>query len=292
MVVILLLSKDGTTRIRTPEQVELQYVLAGIGSRCIAQLIDMSILVGFFTLLGLSLYLWDWLHWLGQAKSYAIATGIVVCFFVFWGYFIVLEYFLSGQTIGKLAAHIRVIRDNGRPINFYASVIRNILRLIDFLPSGYLVAIITAIVTNREQRIGDLAAGTIVVVDKPLVSLGLDKLADDDVATSTAGEYVAVHRKTGVTLIVPANLASEWQESIQTFAKRQKGMSKLVRLQIARKLLSDLSMRPGVQVTTQSGESSDNSALERCDLIDGTVATQILFTIAKSLQKQARRKTS
>ena len=99
----------------------------------------------------------------GAGSNAAAAIYAVLAFLVFWGYDVCFEVLASGRTPGKRWNGIRVIRSGGQPIGFLASAIRNLLRVVDFLPSVYLVGIISIFVTSKNQRLGDVVAGTVVV---------------------------------------------------------------------------------------------------------------------------------
>lgn len=157
---------ENDIQVRTPEQVRLKLHLAGIGSRAVAQLLDLLILAVVYILFTISQFLWQWLDVFGRATSYLVGASAVISFLIFWGYFIALETALSGQTIGKRVMKIRTVQRDGRPITFYSATIRNLLRIIDFLPLGYLFGLIVALIDKQERRIGDFAAGTVVVRDR------------------------------------------------------------------------------------------------------------------------------
>ena len=154
--------------IPTPEGVDVDLSLAGIGSRFIAALIDTAIkviaLVGFFIFLfgGTSLLGGGDLTSLGSAAFY------IVAFLILFAYDVFFETLSSGRTPGKRWTGLRVVRMGGRPVGFVASAIRNMVRIVDFLPSLYLIGIIAAISTKMNQRLGDLAAGTVVVRERPV----------------------------------------------------------------------------------------------------------------------------
>jgi hypothetical protein len=95
----------------------------------------------------------------------ATATIVIMLavFIVIWGYYIICEMVTGGASPGKRALGLRVIRDNGLPINFTNSLLRNLVRIVDFLPWCYGVGLVTMFVSGRSQRLGDLAAGTLVV---------------------------------------------------------------------------------------------------------------------------------
>jgi hypothetical protein len=88
-------------------------------------------------------------------------------FLLYWGYFTLFEAFWNGRTPGKRAVRIRVIQRSGRPIGFFESMARNLVRCIDQIPLIYAVGVIAIFATRQHQRLGDLAAGTLVVRDRP-----------------------------------------------------------------------------------------------------------------------------
>ena len=85
-----------------------------------------------------------------------------------FGYFAMFEAFWNGQTPGKRWTHLRVIKDSGRPINAYDAILRNLLRIVDNLPTLYAIGIVTMLISKENKRVGDYAAGTVVVHEKPL----------------------------------------------------------------------------------------------------------------------------
>jgi len=157
-----LLHMNEQVSVETPEQIDINFQQAGIGSRFYAALIDTALL----TLISLAGYyvnrqfiseLGDLVgNWLG-------ALGGIVVFALFWGYYIAFEVTTSGQTFGKLALGLRVIKEGGYPIGFADSAIRNLVRIVDFLPFFYGVGLICMLISKKWQRLGDLAAGTLVI---------------------------------------------------------------------------------------------------------------------------------
>jgi uncharacterized RDD family membrane protein YckC len=143
----------------TPEGITLALPLAGVGSRFIAALIDTSI--QFAALLGLSL-----LRAGLPDNGVVSAVFIVVAFVLFTGYDISFETLASGRTPGKRVTGLRVVTAAGAPVRFTTSAIRNVLRVVDILPGTYLIGIVTIVLTTRNQRLGDLAAGTLVVRER------------------------------------------------------------------------------------------------------------------------------
>jgi uncharacterized RDD family membrane protein YckC len=150
---------DDRVTIATPEGLTIDLVLAGLGSRFIARLLDSLIqAVIIFAL---------WVGIFGtHAPGSVRAVAIVITFLVTFAYDVPFEVLNQGRTPGKLAAGIRVVGIDGEPVRFLSSAIRNILRLVDFLPALYLVGASSIVATSRDQRLGDLAAGTIVTRDR------------------------------------------------------------------------------------------------------------------------------
>ena len=142
--------------IATPEGVDLDLVVAGLGSRFMAYVVDLALQL--LAILALTFGTAA----LGEAGPAIFAVG---AFIVFFGYHVAFETLASGRTPGKMLTHLRVVRDDGTPEGFVASVVRNVVRLIDLLPAAYTVGVIAVLATERHQRLGDLAAGTIVVRD-------------------------------------------------------------------------------------------------------------------------------
>lgn len=147
---------------------ELEFAVAGIGSRFVAVLLDHLIQFGvLLVLLFASAFLFGALaNRISILGKWSIAIYIALDFLVVWGYFTLFEAFWNGQTIGKHVMKLRVIKDSGRQITFFEALSRNLIRFVDYLPALYLVGVITMLCTKRHQRLGDLTAGTIVVHER------------------------------------------------------------------------------------------------------------------------------
>ncbi|WP_439623964.1 RDD family protein [Gemmata sp.] len=158
------------TRIETPEQVGLDMELAGLGSRFLAQLVDS--LWKVLVTAGLALVGFVALGLLGLESVFkdlagAVLAAVVALVYAVWlAYGVVFELRGNGQTPGKRAAGIRVVRANGAPVDFQAVCVRNLLAAADFLPVGYLLGAVLVLLTEKRQRLGDVAAGTIVVRER------------------------------------------------------------------------------------------------------------------------------
>ena len=119
-------------------------------------------------------------------KSIALAIVIVAVFSIFFGYFIAFEALWHGQTPGKKLLGIRVVRDGGYPIDFGASLIRNLIRVGEATLGYYLFSMVSALLSNENKRLGDLAAGTIVVRDARLAAPQFTSRAAEPVYSPTA----------------------------------------------------------------------------------------------------------
>jgi uncharacterized RDD family membrane protein YckC len=187
--------------IPTPEGVELELVLAGVGSRLVATLVD------FLAKAGILLALWIIAGAVegDGGGGFLAAVTIVGSFLVWSGYDVAFETLASGRTPGKRAAGLRVVRLGGEPVGFMASAVRNLLRLIDMQPGIlYAVGAVTILFSRRNQRLGDLAAGTLVVRERraplptprpPVTDFAVaDRYAAWDVSSVTSFELVTVRR--------------------------------------------------------------------------------------------------
>ncbi|GGA57757.1 membrane protein [Kroppenstedtia guangzhouensis] len=152
--------------ITTPEYVKLEFETAGLGSRTLSLLIDWMILgVVQFILIFFGILFFAASATLGNPfwTSVTIGVFLVLLFFIPLCYYVLTEYFMNGQTIGKRAVGLRVVTDRGTAPGFLAIFLRNLLRVVDGLPFFYLAGGISVFFNRREKRLGDLAAGTMVV---------------------------------------------------------------------------------------------------------------------------------
>jgi uncharacterized RDD family membrane protein YckC len=163
--------------IDTPEQVALEFSLATIGSRFLAVAIDTIIQIACAIVLLLVVAAGIWATGsLGlAARPWVLAVLVIGGFVIYYGYFAVFETLWNGQTPGKRMIGLRVIHASGRPISGWEAILRNVVRLVDQMPAIYAIGIVSVFVTERSQRLGDLAAGTVVVHERLAESL-------DDVA--------------------------------------------------------------------------------------------------------------
>lgn len=147
-----------TLQIRTPEGIRFSLLLAGPTSRLLALLIDMACVGTATTTVNSILRLTAII-----SADIFVALTILAGFVISIGYGIGCEWYWQGQTVGKRLLHLRVMDEQGLKLQFGQVVIRNLLRVVDSLPLFYLVGGIASLVSRKSQRLGDLAAGTIVV---------------------------------------------------------------------------------------------------------------------------------
>jgi uncharacterized RDD family membrane protein YckC len=156
--------------IDTPEQIALEFPLASAGSRFLALAIDTLIQFGgFLVLFGVALAGMALRSGSGAPLgTWTIAIVVLLGFLLYYGYYAAFEALWSGQTPGKRAIHLRVISTSGRPITVFDALVRNLVRTVDQLPGIYTVGLLSIFLTERNQRLGDLAADTVVVHEQPI----------------------------------------------------------------------------------------------------------------------------
>ena len=213
---------DTTIGVVTPENIAFEYQLAGPFRRLPAYLIDFAIRWGVIVLIGMLLLFFGGLMSVAAASFFAplsMALILIAVFVISWFYGTIGEAYFNGRTIGKWMCGIRVIEVDGRPVSPRAALLRNLLRIADLgpvaalhtwdpdiplafvIPTG-VIGLVTMISTERMQRLGDLAAGTMVVVDERKWQLPIAKVDDARVpalASYIPGDYL-ITRKMARTL--------------------------------------------------------------------------------------------
>ena len=154
--------------VSTPERVAFQYEIAGIGSRFLAQFIDVVIIVIIQLVITIAAAA---VAGLFNAGELAALIELILSFVLIAGYFLISEAAWNGQTVGKRSVRLRVVGDHGEPLTIGQAVIRNLVRIVDFLPILYAVGIVAMFSNRRAKRLGDFAAGTLVVRDRERISL-------------------------------------------------------------------------------------------------------------------------
>jgi uncharacterized RDD family membrane protein YckC len=183
-------------RVQTSQNVGIDFNIAGIGDRVLATLVDYLILVGYIT--GVTL-LMNFLSLLGAGGAGSIALTIIVYLPVLL-YDLLCEVFMDGQSFGKKALKIRVVKLDGSQAGIGDYVLRWLLRIIDITLLFGSVAILTILINGKGQRVGDIAAGTTVVKMKPPVTL------EDTILTAVEDGYQPVF--SGVTELTDSDIAT------------------------------------------------------------------------------------
>jgi uncharacterized RDD family membrane protein YckC len=242
--------------IETPEQTALEFPLAGVGSRCLAMLLDFLIQVGVNLILWIILYVVGTQtqgagSWISELGIWGEAILGLVLFLVYFGYFAIFESIWNGQTPGKRVAHLRVIQESGRPVQIWQAIVRNIMRPIDWLPFFYGVGLASALISKQNRRLGDFVAGTVVVHERPLerISVGWAN------APTTA---------TAAVPLGAARLGAEEVRLIEAFLERRDALDYEVRRrmasQIAIRVMRAIGLEDGRRAA--AGLLSDETFLE------------------------------
>lgn len=155
---------DTTVEIETPEHVVFNSSLAGPARRALAYLIDLCVRLAILFVVGVVLSLSSLGH--GNPSGWKLGALLLLMFALEWGYFVACESFMGGRSLGKKALGLRVVTRDGLPVSFGSSVLRNLLRAADFLPTGYAIGLLTMTLDPRFRRLGDWAADTMVVIEE------------------------------------------------------------------------------------------------------------------------------
>jgi uncharacterized RDD family membrane protein YckC len=239
--------------IDTPELVAIELPLAGIGSRFVAALVD-SLIAGF----GLFVLGMIWVFVVAALESFwkvtanwAIGLFLIVVFVIIWGYYTLFEAFGNGRTPGKRVAKIRVIHQSGRGITFLESLARNLIRYADFFPFFYALGVVTMFMNRRSQRLGDLAAGTLVVRDRESEAPGW---SESSTRTITAAAVAAPPPLDAPHLLVLlpapalAKLTASDLEVLEGFFARRLDMDLATRASLAGRIAQALCVKSGLAV--------------------------------------------
>jgi uncharacterized RDD family membrane protein YckC len=223
--------------IETPENVELEQRLAGIGSRFMAGVIDGLILTGMSIAVFIVFSALSMLDPFEAQLGLGTALFAVAIFLLFWGYFVFFEYRTNGQTPGKKTMRIRVVREGGMPITFRDVAVRNLLRIVDSFPS-MIISVIGGVVmfaTKKCQRLGDLAAGTVVVSEQPV-----DYSAKSDRRVTAEWEADA-----GAAALRATGLTPEEYRVLSNYWMRRGELTLEARYNVLPKLLAPILARSG-----------------------------------------------
>jgi len=229
------MSSSDKLTIETPEQTTLEFPLAGIGSRFLAIALDTLLQLAAVCLVSIVLIALaiPFSFFFSSTGLWAFAIIILVVFTIDVSYFALFEALWNGQTPGKRWTHLRVIKDNGQPISPYDAVLRNLLRIVDWLPTLYASGIVTMIVSRENKRIGDYAAGTVVIHEKPLEAVrSIWKLPAAGTLSAPVG--------------FSAQITLEELQVVETFFERRDSLEPDVRWAMARQIADRIGERIGI----------------------------------------------
>jgi uncharacterized RDD family membrane protein YckC len=163
-----------TLSVETPESVAFAYELAGPASRGAALIVDTALLGLIIAVEALAFVLVGTLAANEDLVPWLIGVGVVAAFGTYWGYYVWGEVMRNGRTPGKRALGIRVVRDDGSRLGVLDSIIRNLIRIVDMMPGYYAVGLVCMLLSRTNKRLGDMAAGTVVVRDSGELDLAYD----------------------------------------------------------------------------------------------------------------------
>lgn len=235
---------DDRYTIETPEQITFGYDVAGIGSRFLAAFLDTTLIVLLWGGATLALFMIGArLSSVGTGlESLIIAVWAIVSFVIIWGYYLAFELLWNGQSPGKRLVGLRVVREGGRPITFAASAIRNLIRIIDFLPALYGIGVLVMFIDQRSRRLGDFAAGSLVVRERRTVTLeSLTARAAAPVNTPIPAHIAETAALPGLHLI-----AENDYELVQEFLRRRSELNAESRSRLGTRLADSLRIRMGL----------------------------------------------
>jgi len=233
------MSSSDKLTIETPEQTSLEFPLAGIGSRFLAIAADTLLQLAAMWVLGMILIAaaisMRILASSDRAGLWSVAIFILAAFFVQFGYFALFEALWNGQTPGKRWTHLRVIKDSGRPITAYDAILRNLLRIVDSLPTFYATGLITMLISSQNKRVGDYAAGTVVVHEKPLQAV-----ASIWNTPAASAQSMPISSSTQITV--------DELQLVETFLERRGSLEPDMRWAMGRQIADRLGRQMGVSL--------------------------------------------
>lgn len=259
------IANEETLIIETPERVPLHFALASIGNRFLAcafdhalQTLCIAILYLVFTLVGNMLDLGG----LKNAPKWALALLVLLIFIIWSSYFIIFEWRWNGQTPGKRWLKLRVIREDGRPITFWEAAVRNLLRLFDIMPLPfYSIGLISVFVSTRDQRVGDLVAGTVVVRERETEAPTFSQVFNAPVSdTALRRSFKPVDFKAEIGFITEREI-----EVVETYLRRRWDLPEQTRMWMAWRVAMPLlyKLRPGYDPVTFTYEGFLEELLHR-----------------------------
>jgi uncharacterized RDD family membrane protein YckC len=269
-----IIETEETLIIETPERVPLAFALASIGNRFLAVLIDH-----FLQYMAILIVAWAFISWSGvgdmnsierdelmsQMSKWTLALMIIILFLIFTGYFIFFEWLWNGQTPGKRLLKLRVIREDGRPITLWEAIARNLLRIFDAIPGFffpvYSLGLISIFLSSRDQRFGDMFAGTVVIRERTDEAPTFEETFSNQISDAA---FRRVQKRTdfqaNVNLVTPDEI-----EVVESFLRRRWDLTERQRLWMAWRVALPLmyKIKPNYDVETFTYEGFLEELLHR-----------------------------
>ncbi|MCE5322609.1 RDD family protein [bacterium] len=231
----------------TPENVRIEYELAGLASRAGAAIIDLLLQVLLIlAVLGVRMLLSEHGRWPGT--TWANALLAIASFVMWYGYYVYFETVWNGQSPGKRYARMRTIREGGTPIDFASAAVRNLVRIVDMIPGIYLVGMISVLANSRNKRLGDFAAGTLVVKERSEWMHTKEKQTQEE---ASAAQYPEAELVRNIELVSPDDF-----ETIKRFVERKAELDGKVREELASKIAVPLMAKLGIEDNGHIGYSN------------------------------------
>ncbi len=232
-----IIESQETLIIETPERVQLEFALASIGNRFLACAIDhfIQIIAMILVYLVAALLLsasptGEVSEIVAETPKWVLAIVIIVVFLLFTSYFAFFEWLWNGQTPGKKLLKLRVIREDGRPATLWETIARNLMRLFDIMPLPfYSIGFIAVFLSPRDQRIGDLFAGTVVVRERADESPTFDSVFANPLADSA---FRRLQKQTNFAADL-SSLTEKEIDVVETFLRRRWDLPEKQRLWMA-----------------------------------------------------------
>jgi uncharacterized RDD family membrane protein YckC len=252
--------------IETPERVPLHFALASIGNRFLACAVDHAIQLMTLALMVLAFLLLANFSSFGDrfstAPKWVYAVLIVIVFVIMSSYFAFFEWLWSGQTPGKRWLKLRVIREDGRPITFFEAAVRNLMRNFDIMPAPfYSIGLISVFASSKDQRIGDMVAGTVVVREREEEAPAFSRVFASPVSDpALRRSYRPVAFTANVNDLTEAEI-----EVVETFLRRRWDLGEVPRQWMAWRVSMPLlfKLRPQYDIATFSYEGFLEELLHR-----------------------------
>lgn len=203
--------------LQTPESVELEFTLAGIGNRVFALMIDyfalfLTLILFWITWIVLGIQMINYFGNVNNLGLWLLAIAILINFIIYVGYFVFFEVIWQGQTPGKRYAKIRVIRDDGRRVSIQQASLRALLRPVD---DTFFIGAFLIILGKKEKRLGDILAGTLVVQEEYMVAT-----TNFPISPEAEELAIALPQMANLSLLLPDDFAM-----IREYLQRRSGMT-------------------------------------------------------------------